>query len=67
VLDTGKDEGNPAPRGTDACLPVGRGGFQQPANPYKGDDMESRLIKQAIWFAVVLFAWTFFFLLVGPK
>jgi hypothetical protein len=42
-------------------------GFQQPANPYKGDDMESRLIKQAIWFAVVLFAWTFFILLVGPK
>jgi len=29
--------------------------------------MESRLIKQAALFFVILFAWTFFFLLVGPK
>ncbi len=33
----------------------------------KGDRMDSKLIKQFIFFLVILFGWTIVILLVGPK
>jgi hypothetical protein len=33
----------------------------------KGDDMDPKLIKQLIFFLLILFAWTIVILMAGPK
>ena len=47
------------------CKEKGHLSFTWPS--LKGETMESKLVKQFVFFLVILFAWTIVILLAGPK